>query len=57
MFRQMRISHLLEAKGEIRFGIYACSPEKSSFRAVFTNMELTDCKWPAHNGQAPDEGV
>lgn len=54
-FRQMRVCHLHEAKGEIRFGIYACSPEDSSFRAVFTHMELTECKWQAHDGQAPDE--
>ena len=46
-----------EAKGEIRFGIYACSPEDSSFRAVFTNMEWTECKWLAHDGQAPDEAL
>ena len=54
-FHQMRVCHLHEAKGEIQFGIYACSPEDSSFRAVFTHMELTDCKWKAHDGQAPDE--
>lgn len=54
-FHQMRVCHLLEAKEEIRFGIYACSPEDSSFRAVFTQMELTECRWPAHDGQAPDE--
>ena len=34
-----------------------CSPEDSSFRAVFTHMELTECKWLAHDGQAPDEEV
>ena len=55
VFRQMRVCHLHEATDEIRFGIYACSPEDSSFRAVFTNMELTECKWLAHDGQAPDE--
>ena len=33
------------------------SPEDSSFKAVFTNMEMTECKWPAHNGQAPDEDI
>ena len=55
MFQQMRICHLHEAKEEIRFGIYACSPEDSSFRAVFTKMELTECRWLAHDGQAPDE--
>ena len=47
-FRQMRICHLLEGGGDIRFGVYACSPEDSSFRAVFSHMELTECKWMAH---------
>lgn len=56
-FHQMRICHLAEAKGEIRFGIYACSPEDSSFHAVFTQMELTECKWLAHDGQAPDKDL
>ena len=55
MFRQMRICYLHEAKGKIRFGIYACSPEDSFFRAVFTNMEWTECKWLADDGQALDE--
>lgn len=55
VFHQMRICHLLEGAGEVRFGIYACSPEDSSFRAVFTGMALTDCKWLAHDGQAPDK--
>ncbi len=41
--------------GKIQFGVYACSPEDSSFRAIFTNMEITECKWLAHNGQQPDE--
>lgn len=54
-FHQMRICHLHEAKDRIRFGIYACSPEDSSFRAIFTDMELSPCKWTAHDGQAPDE--
>lgn len=54
VFRQMRICHLDKAKGNICFGIYACSPEDSSFRALFTNMKLTECKWAAHDGQAPD---
>ena len=54
-YNQMRICHMFNAAETVSFGIYACSPEASSFRAVFTNMELTDCKWLAHNGQAPDE--
>ena len=48
-FRQMRICHMWKATGVIQFGIYACSPEDSSFKATFTNMELMPCQWPAHN--------
>lgn len=53
-FSQMRICHMHKGNGEIQFGIYACSPEDSSFKATFTNMKLTDCKWLAHNGQQPE---
>ena len=53
-FSQMRICHMWDAVGEISFGVYACSPEDSSFKAVFTGMEITDCKWQAHDGQQPD---
>lgn len=54
-FTQMRVCHMWEGKETIRFGIYACSPEDSSFRAVFTDMKLMECMWAAHDGQAPDE--
>jgi regulation of enolase protein 1 (concanavalin A-like superfamily) len=54
-FKQMRICHMFNGNGTIRFGIYACSPEDSSFSAIFTNMEITECKWLPHNGQQPDE--
>lgn len=54
-FSQMRVCHMWKANDEISFGIYACSPENSSFKATFTNMEITECKWLAHNGQKPDE--
>ena len=54
-FRQMRICHMHQGGGTIRFGVYACSPEASSFKATFTNMEITECKWPAHDGQQPDD--
>ena len=54
-FEQMRVCHLLEGGGKIRFGIYACSPEESSFRAVFTDLQVTECAWKAHDGQQPDE--
>ncbi len=53
-FSQMRICHLFSLKDTIKFGIYACSPEESSFRATFTDMEVTECKWLAHDGQQPD---
>lgn len=53
-FSQMRICHMCKATDEIQFGIYACSPEDSSFKARFTNMEITECKWKAHDGQQPD---
>lgn len=53
-FRQMRICHMNKAKDKISFGIYACSPEASSFKAIFSNMEITECVWQAHDGQQPD---
>ena len=53
-FRQMRICHMQKGGGKIRFGIYACSPENSSFTAVFTDMQMTECAWKAHDGQQPD---
>lgn len=54
VFSQMRVCHMWEAANEISFGIYACSPEDSSFKADFTNMDITECKWLAHDGQQPD---
>lgn len=54
VFKQMRICHMWHGDNIIRFGIYACSPENSSFKASFTDMEITDCKWLAHDGQKPD---
>ena len=54
-FRQMRVCHLYAATRDVTFGIYACSPEDSSFKATFTHMEMTECKWLPHDGQQPDE--
>lgn len=54
-FRQMRVCHLYAATGEVAFGVYACSPEDSSFQATFTHMEMTECKWLPHDGQQPDD--
>ena len=53
-FKQMRICHMFNVKDTIQVGIYACSAENSSFKATFTNMEITECKWLAHDGQQPD---
>jgi regulation of enolase protein 1 (concanavalin A-like superfamily) len=54
-FSQMRVCHMWEGGSTIRFGVYACSPEDSSFKAVFTDMQITECAWKAHDGQQPDE--
>ena len=53
-YSQMRICHMWKATDAIQFGIYACSPEDSSFKATFTNMEITECRWLSHDGQAAD---
>ena len=53
-FSRMRVCHMAEGNGRIRFGVYACSPEDSSFTAVFTGMQVTECAWKAHDGQQPD---
>ena len=53
-FKQMRICHMQKGDGKIQFGIYACSPEESSFKAIFTDMQMMECRWEAHDGQQPD---
>ena len=53
-FSQMLICHMDRGGGKRRFGIYACAPEESSFKAVFSNMEIMECQWKAHDGQQPD---
>jgi regulation of enolase protein 1 (concanavalin A-like superfamily) len=47
-YKQMRIAHLFEGAGEIQIGIYACSPESSSFVATFTELRFIECQWKAH---------
>ena len=54
-FQQMRICHMFNVQEEIQFGIYACSPENSTFKATFSHFEFGECKWKAHAGQQPDE--
>lgn len=53
-FQQMRMCHLHQADGPVNVGIYACSPEESSFTAVFSDFDFGLCQWQAHDGQAPD---
>lgn len=64
LFNQMRVFHLHQlgetteemgksnppqaAESNVRFGVYACSPSKSSFVARFSEMMLEACKWQAH---------
>ena len=55
VYSQMRICHMFKGNGKISFGIYACSPEDSSFKAVFSHMQMIECQWKAHDGQQPDE--
>ena len=55
IYKQMRICHMFNAKDAIKFGLYACSPEDSSFKATFTDFKLIECCWLAHDGQQPDE--
>lgn len=53
-FSQMCVCHLHEGGDKIRFGVYVCSPEESSFKAVFKHMQIMECQWQAHDGQQPD---
>ena len=48
-FHQMRICHLFKGADDVVFGVYACSPGQSSFKAVFTEMEVSECKWKKHD--------
>ena len=54
VFSQMRICHMHAGSGNIQFGIYACSQEDSSFKAVLSNLQMMECQWKAHDGQQPD---
>ncbi len=47
-YQQMRIFHMYTPINVARVGVYACSPMKSSFKAVFSKFSLGDCTWPDH---------
>lgn len=38
-FSMLRMCHMWDCEGEISFGVYACSPQDSSFAAVFSDMD------------------
>ena len=48
-YSQMRIFHLMKGGGAINFGLFACSPSKSSFDAVFTDIAMSHCLWEEHD--------
>ena len=41
----MRIFHMFAGAESIKFGIYAASPTTGSFKAVFTDLIVTECQW------------
>ena len=47
-YNQMRVCHIERAEGSVKFGIYACSPEDSSFEASFTHFNFGGCVWQEH---------
>ena len=53
-FEQMRICHMFNAMDEVSFGVYACSPEDSSFVCSFEELDFGECMWAKHDGQQPD---
>ncbi len=48
LFQQMRMFHMHNRIPVARIGMYACSPLKSSFKAVFSDFKLGECKWKKH---------
>lgn len=68
VFKQMRIFHLhvlgdttadmgksnspQSALKKISYGIYACSPQDSSFESTFSHMSLEPSQWLAHTVEA-----
>ncbi len=44
-FRQMRFFHMFCENEPLSVGIFACSPYEKGFKAVFEDMEFTECVW------------
>jgi regulation of enolase protein 1 (concanavalin A-like superfamily) len=49
-YNQMRIFHFVHGDKKINFGLLACSPGKSTFDAIFTDMNMSRCVWEEHRG-------
>ncbi len=47
-FQPIRMFHLHKASDELRFGLYACSPGKSSFTVKFSNLQMGEGTWAEH---------
>lgn len=47
-YRQMRMFHMHKITTDLKVGVYACSPLKSSFDAVFTEFKIGPCLWPEY---------
>lgn len=47
-FRQMRIFHMHKTFETANVGVYACSPLKSSFKALFSLFKIGECEWPVY---------
>ncbi len=45
VWNQQRITHLLKSAGEVKIGLYACSPNKGGFNADFSFFELDATCW------------
>lgn len=48
-FHMMRMFHLSHAEARVQFGFFASSPGDSSFAAHFSEIELMECQWQAHD--------
>jgi len=44
-WKQLRVAHLHKEQRELEVGIYACSPMKSSFEAVFQDLIIGESSW------------
>jgi uncharacterized protein len=47
-FNQLRVLHMHEPIEKAQIGIYACSPNKSSFTALFSDFKLGESLWKSH---------